>query len=63
MVSVPTRLADPVFAAIPNVTAAVPDPVGVDVRVIQEVLLAAVHAHPAAAVTVVLPDPAAALTD
>jgi hypothetical protein len=63
MVSVPTRPAVPVFAEYPNVTAADPDPDAADVSVIHEALLAAVHAHPAPAVTVVLPEPAAAVAD
>jgi hypothetical protein len=63
IVSVPTRLLVAVLAEKENPTVPLPDPEDPDVRVIQEALLAEVHAHPAAAVTVLLPEPAAALAD
>jgi hypothetical protein len=63
MVSVPTRLDDVVFAEYPNVTVPGPDPDAPAVTVIHELLLAAVHAHPATAFTVLLALPAVALTD
>jgi hypothetical protein len=60
---VPTRLVEAELAVNPNATEPVPDPDDPDVTVIHEALLTAVHAHPATAVTVLLPDPAVALTD
>jgi hypothetical protein len=51
------------LAEMPNPTVPLPDPEDPDVTVSHEALLAAVHPHPAAAVTVLLPDPAAALAD
>lgn len=63
IVSVPTRLVVAVFAEKPNATVPVPEPEAPDVRLIQELLLAAVHAQPAAAVTALLPEPADAITD
>ena len=62
IVSVPVRL-DPVFAATPNVTEPVPDPVAPPVMVIHDALLDAVQPQPVAAVTLLLPVPAAAVND
>jgi hypothetical protein len=62
-VSVPARLLVAVLAEKENPTVPLPDPEDPDVSVIHEVLLTAPHAHPAAAVTVLLPEPAAALAD
>ena len=62
IVSVPVR-PDPVFAATPNETAPLPDPVAPAVTVIHEALLEAVQAQPVAAVTVLLPLPATAVKD
>ena len=61
IVSVPERLAAPVLAATPNDV--VPGPVALapPVMLIHAALLAAVHAQPAPAVTVLLPVPAAAV--
>ena len=63
IVSVPTRLVVPVWAA--TLTATVPDPVPAApaVTVIHAALLTAVHTHPAPALTVVLPVPPAAGID
>ena len=58
IVSVPLRLDAPVFAATLNATVPFPDPDAPLVTVIQEALLAAVHGHPVATVTVLLPLPA-----
>ena len=63
IVSVPVRLEATVFAATSNVTEPLPDPVAPPVSVIQAALLAAVHAQPVAAVTLLLPLPAAAVND
>ena len=62
MVSVPVR-PDAVLAATLNDTDPLPDPVAPLVRVIQDALLDAVQAQPVAAVTVLLPVPAAAAKD
>ncbi len=62
IVSVPVRL-DPVFAATPNVTEPLPDPVAPPVMVIHDALLDAVQPQPVAAVTLLLPLPAAAVND
>jgi hypothetical protein len=61
IVSVPVRLDATVFAATLNVAVPLPEPVAPPVMVIQEALLAAVHAQPVAAVIVLLPVPADAL--
>ena len=58
IVSVPLRLEAPVLAATLNATVPFPDPDAPLVTVIQEALLAAVHGHPVATVTVLLPLPA-----
>ena len=63
MVSEPERLVVPVFAVKLNATVPVPEPEAPDVSVIQPLLLAAVHAHPVAVVTVLLAEPAVAVTD
>jgi hypothetical protein len=63
IVSEPVRLVVAVFALKLNPTVPVPEPEAPDVRLIQPLLLAAVHAHPAAVVTVLLPEPAVAATD
>ncbi len=57
IVSVPERVEIPVFAAALNETEPFPDPDAPDVTVSQPSLLAAVHAHPAGAVTATLPLP------
>ena len=61
MVRVPERLAVPVFAATLKPTVPGPVPVAPLVTEIHAALLAAVHAHPAPAVTVLPPVPAAAV--
>ena len=63
IVSVPVRLEATVFAATLNPTVPLPDPVAPLVTVIHAALLAAVHAQPAPAVTVLLPVPADAVND
>jgi hypothetical protein len=63
IVSVPLRLDATVFAATLKPTVPLPEPVAPLVNVIQAALLAAVHAHPVAAVTLLLPVPAAAVKD
>ena len=64
IVSVPVRLAPvAVLAATLNATVPPPDPVAPPVTESHEVLLAAVHAQPAPAVTVLLPVPDAAVKD
>jgi len=63
IVSVPVRLDATVFAATLKPTVPLPEPVAPLVNVIQAALLAAVHAHPVAAVTLLLPVPAAAVKD
>src|SRR5690349_12499774 len=57
IVSVPVRLDATVFAATLKPTVPLPDPVAPLVTVIQEALLAAVHAQPVATVTPLLPVP------
>ena len=57
IVIVPVRLVVPVFAA--TVYVAVPFPLPVDEVTIHGAPLTAVHAQPAAALTVMLPEPAA----
>jgi len=57
MVSVPLRAVAPVCAATVNATLPAPDPAAPAVTVIHAALLVAVHVHPEAAVTVLLPDP------
>lgn len=63
MVSVPLRLVVPVLAATLKVTVPPPVPAAPAVTVIHAALLTAVHAQPAAALTVVLAVPPAAGTD
>src|SRR5687768_8639125 len=63
MVSVPGRLGVEGFAATLKVAAPEPDPVAPLVSAIHAALLAAVHAHPAPVVTVLLPVPPAAVSD
>ena len=63
IVSVPVRLVVTVFAATSNVTEPLPDPVAPAVTVIHAALLAAVHAQPVAAVTLLPPLPPAAVKD
>ena len=63
IVSVPVRLEATVFAATVNVTEPLPEPVAPPVTVIHAALLAAVHAQPVPAVTVLLPLPPAAVND
>ena len=63
IVSVPVRLDATVFAATLNPTVPLPEPVAPPVNVIQAALLAAVHAHPVEAVTLLLPVPPAAVKD
>jgi hypothetical protein len=63
IVRVPVRIDAAGFAATSKVTEPLPDPVAPAVTVIQAALLAAVHAHPVAAVTVLLPVPADAVND
>ena len=63
IVSVPVRLVVPVFAATANATVPEPDPDAPDVIVIHDALLIAVHAQPAATVTVLLPVPPEAAID
>ena len=63
IVNVPVRIDAAGFAATSNVTEPLPDPVAPPVSVIHAALLAAVHAQPVAAVTLLLPLPAAAVTD
>jgi hypothetical protein len=60
IVSVPDRFVVAVFAATLNDAVPLPVPLAPPVTVIHDALLAAVHAHPAPAVTVLLPVPAAA---
>ena len=63
MVSVPLR-APPVLAATLNPTDPLPLPLAPDVMLIQEALVAAVHAHPLLVVTATgAPAPLAAPTD
>lgn len=62
IVSVPVR-PDPVFAATPKVTVPLPDPVAPPVIVIHDALLEAVQLQPVAAVTLLLPLPAAPVKD
>jgi len=63
IVSVPVRLDATVFAATLKPTVPLPEPVAPLVNVIQAALLAAVHAHPVATVTVLLPVPEDAVND
>ena len=63
MVKVPVRLEGTVFAATLKPTEPLPDPEAPLVTVIHVALLAAVHAQPVAAVTVLLPVPLAAVND
>jgi hypothetical protein len=64
IVSVPLRADVVVFAAAENPTVPLPEPGVPEVTVSQLVLLdAAVHAHPASAVTPTLPVPPAAGSD
>ena len=60
IVSVPDRFVVAVFAATLNDAVPLPVPLAPPVTVIHAALLAAVHAHPAPAVTVLLPLPPAA---
>ena len=63
IVSVPTRVVAAVFAATLNVTVPLPEPAAPVLTVIHVTLLAAVQAHPAPAVTVLLPVPPDAVND
>ena len=63
IVSDPSRLHVVVLAATSNVTDPLPDPVAPLVTVIHALLLAAVHGHPVATVTVLLPVLSAAVTE
>jgi hypothetical protein len=63
IVSVPTRLVVAVFAATLNVTVPGPEPDAPVTMVTHVALLAAVHAQPAPAVTVLVPVPPAAVND
>ena len=62
-VSVPVRIVPAVLAATVNATVPFPDPDAPPVTVIHVLLLVAVHAHPAAVVTALLPVPPAAGSD
>ena len=61
--TVPVRSAVEGFAATLKSAPPEPDPVAPLVSVIHAALLAAVHAHPAPVVTVLLPVPPAAVND
>ena len=63
IVSVPVRLEATVFAATPNVTEPLPEPVAPPVTVIHGALLVAVQLHPVATNTLLPPLPAAAVKD
>jgi hypothetical protein len=63
IVSVPLRLDVLVLAAMVNATVPEPDPDAPDVIATHGALLVAVHAHPAASVTVLLPVPPEAAID
>ena len=63
IVSVPVRLEATVLVATLKPTVPLPDPVAPLVTVIQVALLAALHAHPVPAVTVLLPVPPDAVND
>jgi hypothetical protein len=63
MVSVPVRLEATVFAATVKPAVPVPDPAAPLVSVIQDALLAAVHAQPVATLTVLVPVPPDAVND
>ena len=62
-VIVPVRSEAPVFAVALKAAVPSPEPLAPLVTVSQEALLTAVHAHPAAAVTAMLPVPAADVSD
>jgi len=61
IVTVPVRDVVPAFAA--TLSVALPDPIPVETVVIQLAVLTAVHAHPAAAVTVAVTTAPPATTD
>jgi hypothetical protein len=63
IVSVPTRVVAVGLAATVKVTVPFPDPDAPPVTAIHVTLLAAVHAHPAAVVTVLVPLPPEARGD
>ena len=63
IVSVPVRLDATVFAATVNPTVPFPEPVAPLVIVIHATLLTAVHEHPVATVTALLPVPPDAASD
>ena len=63
IVSVPVRAVVAVFAATLKPTLLVPEPLAPLVTVIHAALLTAVHAHPGATVTALLPAPPAAEND
>ena len=63
IVNVPLRLEVDVFAATLKATLPGPEPDPPLVTVIQDVLLPAVHAQPAPAVTELAPEPPAAVND
>jgi hypothetical protein len=62
-VTMPTRVVAVVLAATVKVTVPFPDPDAPPVTAIHVTLLAAVHAHPAAVVTVLVPVPPDATND
>jgi len=62
IVIVPVRGAPVAFAWTVNSTVSLPDPLAPFVTVTQAALVAAVHAQPAPAVTVTVPDPPATVT-
>jgi hypothetical protein len=63
IVSVPVRIDATAFAVTLKPTVPLPEPVAPLVTVIQDALLAAVHAQPVATLTVLLPVPAEAVND
>jgi hypothetical protein len=63
IVMVPVRLEATVFAATLKAAVPLPEPAAPLVTVIQDALLAAVHAQPVATVTLLLPVPPASVND
>jgi hypothetical protein len=63
MLIVPLRCEAPVFALALKPTLPLPEPLAPLVTVSHDALLTAVHPQPPAALTVTVPDPAAAVSD